>query len=49
MKNEDFYATLFSGKTLLLEDELLNLLKKTPKFPPTKEKMKKNKNKTPQM
>ena len=38
MKNEDFYATKFSGKTLLLEDELLNLLKKTPQSPPRQRK-----------
>ena len=37
MKNEDFSATSFSGKTLLLEDELLNLVKNPP---PRKEKEK---------
>ena len=38
------YATKFSGKTLLLEDELLNLLKKTPKIAPPEKKGKKKKN-----
>ena len=42
------YATKFSGKTLLLEDELLNLRKKTPKIAPPEKKGKK-KSKTPQI
>ena len=41
MKNEDFCELIFR-KTLLLEGELLNLLKKTPKMaPPLKRKEKK--------
>ena len=42
MKNEDFCELIFR-KTLLLEGELLNLLKKTPKIapPPRKEREKK--------
>ena len=44
MKNEDFCELIFR-KTLLLEGELLNLLKKTPKIaPPLKRKEKKKKN-----
>ena len=44
MKNEDFCELIFR-KTLLLEGELLNLLKKTPKIaPPWKERKKKKKN-----
>ena len=47
MKNEDLCDLIFR-KTLLLEGELLNLLKKTPKIaPPRKERKKKSK--TPQM
>ena len=44
MKNEDFCELIFR-KTLLLEGELLNLLKKTPKMapPPWKEREKKKK------
>ena len=43
MKNEDFCELIFR-KTLLLEGELLNLLKKTPKIaPPLKRKEKKKK------
>ena len=42
MKNEDLCKLIFR-KTLLLEGELLNLLKKTPKIaPPLKRKEKKN-------
>ena len=42
MKNEDLCDLIFR-KTLLLEGELLNLLKKTPKIaPPPKRKEKKN-------
>ena len=46
MKNEDFCELIFR-KTLLLEGELLNLLKKTPKMapPPLKRKEKKKKKK----
>ena len=45
MKNEDLCELIFR-KTLLLEGELLNLLKKTPKIapPPLKRKEKKKKN-----
>ena len=44
MKNEDLCDLNFR-KTLLLEGELLNLLKKTPKIaPPLKRKEKKKKN-----
>ena len=43
MKNEDFCELIFR-KTLLLEGELLNLLKKTPKMPPPEKKGKKKKN-----
>ena len=45
MKNEDL-CDLISRKTLLLEGELLNLLKKTPKMapPPPEKKGKKKKN-----
>ena len=42
MKNEDLCELIFR-KTLLLEGELLNLLKKTPKIaPPPEKKGKKN-------
>ena len=44
MKNEDLCELIFR-KTLLLEGELLNLLKKTPKIaPPPEKKGKKKKN-----
>ena len=47
MKNEDFCELIFR-KTLLLEGELLNLLKKTPKIaPPPEKKGKKKKKKNP--
>ena len=43
MKNENTFSEFISGKTILLEDEILNLpKKKTPQNPPQK-------NKTPQM
>ena len=48
MKNEDLYDLIFR-KTLLLEGELLNLLKKTPKIAPPWKERKKKKSKTPQM
>ena len=50
MKNEDLCDLIFR-KTLLLEGELLNLLKKTPKIAPPEKKgrEKKKKSKTPQM
>ena len=48
MKNEDL-CDLILRKTLLLEGELLNLLKKTPKIAPPEKKGKKKKSKTPQM
>ena len=44
MKNEDFCELIFR-KTLLLEGELLNLLKKTPKIAPPPEKKGKKKKK----
>ena len=47
MKNEDLCDLIFR-KTLLLEGELLNLLKKTPQIAPPEKKGKK-KSKTPQM
>ena len=40
MKNEDLCDLIFR-KTLLLEGELLNLLKETPKIPPPEKKGKK--------
>ena len=43
MKNEDLCDLIFR-KTLLLEGELLNLLKKTPKIAPPPEKKGKKKN-----
>ena len=46
MKNEDFCELIFR-KTLLLEGELLNLLKKTPKIAPPPEKKGKKKKKNP--
>ena len=52
MKIEDLCDLIFRKKTLLLEDELLNLLKKTPKIAPPNEKKgreKKQKSQTPQM
>ena len=44
--NEDFCELIFR-KTLLLEGELLNLLKKTPKMAPPPEKKGKKKKKNP--
>ena len=46
MKNEDLCDLIFR-KTLLLEDELLNLLTKTPKIAPPPEKKGKRKKKNP--